>query len=89
MEQYRERIVKLARFKTESLNASHKGRMAMLEERLASSTDEKIRRMRESEIERAKREYEERLKELQKSSEQADITTERILVGTVEVRANV
>jgi hypothetical protein len=85
LEQYRERIINLARFKTESLNASHKGRIAMLEERLASSTEGKIRRMREAEIQRAQREYEERLKELQKSSEQADITTDRILLGTIQV----
>lgn len=82
---YRSRIVDLAKFKEESLNASHKGRIAMLEDRLASSTEEKIRRMRQSEIDRAVREYNERLADLRKSSEQADITTERIMVGTIEI----
>ncbi|MEW4453060.1 helicase-related protein [Bremerella sp. JC817] len=82
---YRKRILDLARFKEESLNASHKGRIAMLEDRLASSTEEKIRRMRQAEIDRAVREYNERLAELRRSSEQADITTERIMVGTIEI----
>ena len=82
---YRSRVVELAKFKEASLNASHKGRMAMLQDRLASSTEGRIRRMRQSEIDRAVREYNERLSDLQKSSEQADITTERIMVGTIEI----
>jgi hypothetical protein len=41
--------------------------------------------MREAEISRAQSEYQTRLAELQRSSEQADITTERILIGTIEV----
>ena len=86
--EYRGRIINIAKFKTESLNASHKGRIAMLQERLASSTEDKIRRMREAEISRAQSEYQPRLAELQRSSEQADITTERILIGTIEVEAS-
>jgi len=82
---YRRRIVDLAKFKESSLNASHKGRIAMLQDRLASSTEDKIRRMRQAEIDRAVREYNERLADLRRSSEQADITTERIMVGTIEV----
>lgn len=82
---YRSRIVDLAKFKKTSLNASHKGRMAMLGDRLASSTEEKIRRMRQSEIDRAVREYNDRLADLTKHSEQADITTERIMIGTIQV----
>ena len=82
---YRDRISDLVKFKLESLNASHKGRLAMLNDRLASATEEKIRRMRQSEIDRAIREYNERLADLQRSSEQADITTERIMIGTIEI----
>jgi ATP-dependent helicase HepA len=85
LEKYRERIVSLAKFKEESLNASHKGRMSMLADRLTSATEEKIRRMRQAEIDRATREYNERLDDLRRSSEQADITTERIMIGTIEI----
>lgn len=84
---YRRRIVDLAKFKETSLNASHEGRMAMLNDRLASSTEDKIRRMRQSEIDRAVREFNERSSELKRSSDQADITTERIMIGTIEVKA--
>jgi ATP-dependent helicase HepA len=83
---YRSRIIDLAKFKQQSLNASHEGRVAMLNDRLRSATEEKISRMRKSEIDRAEREYEERSKELTRSSEQADITTERIMIGTIEVK---
>lgn len=83
---YRRRIVDLAKFKETSLNASHEGRMAMLSDRLASSTEDKIRRMRQSEIDRAGREFNEHSSELKRSSEQADITTERIMVGTIEIK---
>ena len=83
---YRSRIVDLAKFKESSLNASHTGRISMLQDRLASSTEEKIRRMRRAEIDRAVREYNERLADLQRSSEQADITMERIMVGTIQIK---
>jgi ATP-dependent helicase HepA len=86
LEGYRNRIVALMEFKVSSLNASHLGRMAMLQDRLKSSTEEKIQRMRQAEIDRAIREYSERITELQISSEKADITTERILVGTIEIQ---
>lgn len=56
---YRKRILDSARFKEESMTASHEELMAMLEDRLASSTEEKIRRMRQAEIDRAVREYNE------------------------------
>ncbi|GAA4444159.1 DEAD/DEAH box helicase [Novipirellula rosea] len=83
---YRNKIIDLARFKLQSLNASHDGRIAMLQDRLRTATEEKIRRMRQSEIDRANREYEERSAELTRSSEQADITTERIMIGTIEIK---
>lgn len=82
---YRNKIVDLAKFKQQSLNASHEGRIAMLNDRLRSATEEKITRMRQSEIDRANREYDERSAELTRSSEQADITTERIMIGTIEI----
>lgn len=82
---YRDKIVDLAKFKQQSLNASHEGRIAMLNDRLKSATEEKITRMRQSEIDRANREYEERSAELKQSSDQADITTERIMIGTIEI----
>lgn len=83
---HRQRINELARFKETSLTVSHNGRMAMLNDRLQSSREEKIRRMRQAEIDRAIREYKQRLDELKRSSEQADITAERIMTGTIEIR---
>jgi len=89
LEAYRQRVKDLANFKSESLNASHRGRLAVLNERLRASTEEKIIRMREAEISRAQREYNERMDELRLSSEQADITTDRLLLGTLEVKRGI
>lgn len=82
---YRKQITQLAQFKQTSLSASHKGRMAILEEQLASATEEKIRRMRHAQIDAAKRDYEQHSGELKKASEQSDITTELIMTGTIEI----
>lgn len=82
---YRRQITQLAQFKQTSLSASHKGRMAILEEQLASATEERIRRMRHAQKDAAKRDYEEHSDELKKASEQADITTELITTGTIEI----
>lgn len=85
LEKYRQQIINLAKFKEQSLKASHKGRMAMLKEQLRSATEEKIRRMRQAQIDSAVRDFDHRSEELRKASEQADITTERIMVGTIEI----
>lgn len=82
---YRKQIQQLAQFKQTSLSASHKGRMAILAEQLASATEDRIRRMRHSQIDNAKRDFEEHSEELRKASDQADITTELIITGTIEI----
>lgn len=83
---YRKQITQLAQFKQTSLSASHKGRMAILEEQLASATEEKIRRMRHAQMDAAKRDFEQHSEELRKASEHADITTELIITGTIEIK---
>jgi ATP-dependent helicase HepA len=82
---YRTQITQLAQFKQTSLSASHKGRMAILNEQLASATEGKIRRMRHAQMDAAKRDYEQHSEDLKKASEQADITTELIITGTIEI----
>lgn len=82
---YRKQITQLAQFKQTSLTASHKGRMSLLEEQLSSATEDRIRRMRQAQIDAAKRDYEEHSEELKRASEQADITTERVMTGTIEI----
>ena len=82
---YRKQIMQLAQFKHTSLSASHKGRMAILDEQLASATEDRIRRMRHAQIAMARRDYEQHSEELKKASQQADITTELIVTGTIEI----
>ncbi|QDT24352.1 DEAD/DEAH box helicase [Gimesia chilikensis] len=82
---HRRKVIKLAEFKRQSLKASYEGRIAMLNDRLRSATEKKIQRMREAEINRANREYEERSAELSSSVENHDIRYEQVLVGTIRI----
>ena len=82
---YRKQISQLAQFKQAGLSASHKGRMAILAEQLASAREERIRRMRHAQMDAAKRDCGQHSEELRKASEQADITTELIITGTIEI----
>jgi ATP-dependent helicase HepA len=86
LSKYRQKITQLAQFKQTSLAASHKGRVAILTEQLASATEDRIRRMRHAQIDAAKRDYEEHSAGLRKASDHADITTELIMTGTIEVK---
>lgn len=85
---YQKRVIELAKFKIASLTASYEGRMELLNNHISSVNDEKIRRMRESQIDTASRDYQQRIKTLNRTSEQADITTERIMIGTLIIRRN-
>lgn len=82
---YRNQITQLAQFKQASLSASHKGRMAILEDQLSTAREDRIRRMRHAQIDAAKRDYEQHSEALRKASEQADITTELIITGTIDI----
>ncbi|MEZ5941141.1 MAG: helicase-related protein [Planctomycetaceae bacterium] len=83
LKKYRQQVVDLAKFKEQSLNASYEGRMAMHNEQLRLATEEKIRRMRNSQIDSAIRDFEHGRDKLRKALEQVDITTQRIMVGTI------
>lgn len=85
LSRYRQQIINLAKFKQQSLKASQDGRMAVLTDQLRSATEDRIRRMRQAQIDSAVRDYDQRSEELKKASEQADITTEQIMVGTIEI----
>jgi ATP-dependent helicase HepA len=82
---HRKHVAQLAQFRQTSLSASHRGRMATLDEQLAAATEERIRRMRQAQIDAATRDYQQHVEELRKASEQADITTELIINGTIEI----
>ena len=84
-EEHRERIQQIASYRRESLKVSHAARMAILNEQFNQATDEKIRRMRQSQIDSADAEYSRRTKELDDAITKADITSDLVAQGVIRV----
>ena len=68
-----------------SLNTSHAARLALLEEQRDINPDEKIQRMKNSQIASASRDYQQLAEELQKAPEQADVIAEAVAFGVLIV----
>lgn len=75
----------IARFRRDSLDASHRARMAILEEQLARATEERIRRMRSGQIARAVADHAEALAKLARDEACADILVRRVAAGVIEI----
>jgi ATP-dependent helicase HepA len=75
----------VAQYRKESLQTSHKARLSILQEQLKKATDEKIRRMRQSEIARAEADFERRMAAIEKAETQADITAQAVAFGVIQV----
>ncbi|WP_164939701.1 DEAD/DEAH box helicase [Bradyrhizobium zhanjiangense] len=77
----------IARFRRDSLSASHRARMAVLEEQLALANEERIRRMRSAQISRALADFNEALAHLERDEVRADILARRVAAGIIEVES--
>ena len=82
---HRRRTKELASYRRQSLSTSHRARMALLEEHLARSDDEKIRRMRQSQIAAAAADYRRHMDELDAALAGVDITAEAVAYGELDV----
>lgn len=82
---HRQRTLEIAAFRKESLAASHRARMLLLEEQLQRSDDDKIRRMRQSQIATAGADYARHLQELDIAVERADVTAALVVRGVLLV----
>jgi hypothetical protein len=80
-----EQVTQTATTRLASLDTSHRARLALLEEQRDLASETKIRRMRDSQIESAKRDYERRAEELKNASGQADIIAESLAFGVLVV----
>lgn len=80
-----EQISYVSQTRLASLDATHTARISLLEEQRNNATDARIRRMREAQIETAKRDYERRARELREATEQGDIIAEAVVFGTITV----
>jgi len=81
-----EDIAETVRSRISSLGTTYAARVALLEEQRDSTSDQRIRRMRESQLETVKRDYERRLQELSVATERGDIMAEPVAFGVILVQ---
>ncbi len=84
--EHMEQVGHVAQSRLASLDTTHAARVALLEEQRDTATDARIRRMRESQIEAANRDYERRAAELKRAAEQVDIIAEAVVFGTLRIQ---
>lgn len=82
---HRVQTQELVAFRRESLAASHRARLALLEEQLEKAEDERLQRMRRSQIAAAKADYARREEELETASMRVDITAEAVAYGVLNI----
>jgi hypothetical protein len=80
-----EEIMQSATSKLLSLKVSYQAQIELLEEQSNQTTDERIRRMRESQINATERDFKRRSSELELASSQADIVAEVVAFGVLIV----
>ncbi len=83
--EHRDRTSRLADYRKESLETSHNARMALLNEQFEQANDDKIRRMRQSQMSAAESDFNRRIVDLNKSVEQADISAMPMAYGLIRV----
>jgi hypothetical protein len=84
-DKHRQRTRELAEYRRESLSISHRARMAMLDEQLTQATNEKIQKMRQSQIGTAEADYARHIQELDIAIERADVTAEAVAYGVIQI----
>jgi ATP-dependent helicase HepA len=82
---HRQRTQKLAEYRRESLSTSHRARIALLEEQLKQASNEKIQKMRQSQIAAAEADYARRVQDLDIAMERADVIAGPVAYGVLVV----
>lgn len=80
-----EQVTETARSRLASLGTTHAARLALLEEQRDQAGEARIRRMREAQIEAAKRDYEQRAEELRDAPGRADLIADGVVLGVLVV----
>jgi hypothetical protein len=75
----------LTAYRKESLTTSHKARIALLQEQFDQAKNEKIKKMRQSQINSAESDYHRRIQELDIAVERADIIADPVAYGVLIV----
>ncbi|MCY4554601.1 MAG: helicase-related protein [Candidatus Poribacteria bacterium] len=82
---HRERTQALADYRKESLSTSYQKQRAVLEQKLIQATDPNIQRMQRSQLDKTEVDYRRRIQEFDTAIAQADITSEPVAYGVLEV----
>ena len=82
---HRQKIKEQVEYKRESLKTSHKARISLLKEQLGKASDEKIQKMRNSQIETAEADYTRRIQDLEIAIERAEITADPVAYGVINI----
>ena len=82
-EDHRTHAARVAAFQRESLKTSHAARMALLREQLAQAQEDRIRRMRQSQIDTAELDYQRHLQDIDLAIARADIISEEVASGII------
>ena len=82
---HQERTQALASYRKESLSTSHQKRVQLIRDRIAQATNANIQRMRRSELAKAEADYRRRIQEFDEAAAKADVTTELVAYGILEV----
>jgi len=82
---HQRRTQELAEYRRESLATSHRARISLLEEQLRQATNEKIQKMRRSQIAAAEADYARRIQELDIAIERAEVTAGPVACGVIQV----
>jgi len=84
-EEYAQQTKETAKYMLESLAISHKARIALLQEQLRQATNDKIERMKQSQINAAEMDYKHRAEELNNATQMADITAQPVAYGIIHI----
>lgn len=82
---HRQQTQELAEYRRESLSTSHRARVTLLDEQLKQATNEKIRKMRQSQIANAEADYARRIQDLDIAMERADVIAAPVAYGILNV----
>jgi hypothetical protein len=85
--EHKEQSIRTAEFKKESLTTSYEAQLTVLNEQLAQANNEKIQRMRQSQLDSAKLEYAGHMADLDAAINQVDITAMVVAWGVVKINA--
>ena len=85
MKKHRQNTCELAQYRRESLSTSHQALIKLLEYQRRQVDDPNIQRMKTYQIANAEEDYKRHIQELDAAMEKADITTELVAYGILEV----